>query len=101
MTALFDGPARAIRAALELRGHAGAEARVGLDTGEIERTGTTARGGALHLAARVCAEAQPGEVLVTETTRDLVEGSGLRFAERGEGTLSGERPRRLYAALAT
>jgi class 3 adenylate cyclase len=99
--ALFDGPARAIRCggviAREL-GSLGLPVRVGLHTGEIERAGQTVRGIAVHLTARIAAAALPGEVLVSATTRDLVAGSGLAFADRGEHALKGiDGPRRLFA----
>jgi DNA-binding SARP family transcriptional activator/pimeloyl-ACP methyl ester carboxylesterase/predicted ATPase/type II secretory pathway predicted ATPase ExeA len=101
--ALFDGPARAIRCGLAVRdrlAQLGLEVRVGIHTGEIERQRDSVRGIAVHLAARVAAEAGAREVLVTSTTRDLVEGSGIAFAERGERQLKGfDTPRRLYAAL--
>jgi class 3 adenylate cyclase/tetratricopeptide (TPR) repeat protein len=101
--ALFDGPARAIRCGLEIHDRLGPLellVRVGIHTGEIERRGADARGIAVHQAARVCAEADAGEVLVSATTRDLVEGSGLVFEDRGERILKGIRgPRRLFAAL--
>ncbi len=100
--ALFDGPARAVRCALSIRDQVadlGLELRAGLHTGEVERTNGSVSGIAVHLAARVSAQAAAGEVLVTSTTRDLVFGSGLSFADRGERTLKGiEEPRRLYAA---
>lgn len=74
--------------------------RVGLHTGEIERRPDGVRGIAVHLAARVMAEAGPGDVFVTATTRDLVAGSGLAFADRGKRLLKGiEEPRRLYAVV--
>jgi class 3 adenylate cyclase len=99
--ALFDGPARAIRCgraiAREL-GALGLPVRIGLHTGEIERAGRAARGIAVHLTARIAAAAAPGEVLVSATTHDLVAGSGLAFADRGEHTLKGiAEPRRLFA----
>ncbi len=99
--ALFDGPARAIRCGLAV-GEAlrplGLELRAGVHTGEVERFVDGPRGIAIHLAARVVATAGAGEVLVTQTTRDLVEGSGLEFEDRGEHELKGiEGARRLYA----
>jgi class 3 adenylate cyclase len=101
--AFFDGPARAIRCGLSARdrlARLGLEVRIGIHTGEIERGRGSVRGIAVHLAARVAAEAEAGEVLVTSTTRDLVEGSGLSFGERGERRLKGfDAPRRLYAVL--
>jgi class 3 adenylate cyclase len=96
--ALFDGAARAVRAALlmdpavadlELR------VRVGMHTGEVEIVGGQARGVAVHAAARVASLAGPGEVLISGTTRDLLDGSGLAFDARGEHELkglSGARP---------
>ena len=64
--------------------------RAGVHAGEVERDD---RGGvtglAVHIGARVMAEAEPGEVLVSGTVRDLVVGSGLEFTERGSRTLRG------------
>ena len=101
--ALFDGPARAIRCALAIRErvHAlGLEIRIGVHTGEIERVDHAARGVAVHIAARVAANAAGGDVLVSSTTRDLVAGSGLSFADRGEHELKGvEERKRLFAAV--
>lgn len=98
--ALFDGPARAIRCALAIRESLrslGLEVRAGVHTGEVERDDKP-RGIAVHLAARVLAAAGPGEVLVTQTTHDLVEGSRLVFDDRGLHELKGiEAPRRLFA----
>ena len=103
--ALFDGPARAIRGGLALRDRLvplELAVRVGIHTGEIEREQDAVRGIAVHLAARVAAEADGGEVLVTSTTHDLVEGSGITFAPRGERLFRGfDAPRRVYAALGT
>jgi class 3 adenylate cyclase len=100
--ALFDGPSRAIRCSLAVRrrlSELGLAVRVGLHTGEVERAGTDVRGIAVHLAARVAAAAEPGEVLVTATTHDIVAGSGLTFDDRGERGLKGfDAPRRLFAA---
>jgi class 3 adenylate cyclase len=99
--ALFDGPSRGIRCGLAIRERSaelGLPVRIGLHTGEIERRGRAARGIAVHLAARAAAEALPGEVVVTATTRDLVAGSGLLFEDRGERLLKGfDEPRRLFA----
>ena len=102
--ALFDGPSRAIRCGLAVRrrlAELGLAVRVGVHTGEVERAGTDVRGIAVHLAARVAAAAEPGEVLVTATTHDIVAGSGLAFDDRGERALKGfDAPRRLFAAEA-
>jgi class 3 adenylate cyclase len=102
--ALFDGPARAIRCALAIRGALaglGLEVRAGVHTGEVERPrGGGPRGIAVHTGARIAAVGSAGEVLVSETTRDLVAGSGLEFADRGEVELKNLGVRRLYAATA-
>jgi class 3 adenylate cyclase len=90
--AAFDGPARAIRCAGAIRQGArslGVEVRCGLHTGECELVGEDLAGIAVHIGARVTALAAPGEVLVSQTVRDLVAGSGLTFAERGVHTLKG------------
>jgi class 3 adenylate cyclase len=90
--ASFDGPARAIRCAraiIEAAGQLGLEVRAGLHTGECEVRGDDLGGLAVHIAARVGALAAPGEVLASGTVKDLVVGSGIEFAERGEETLHG------------
>ncbi len=90
--ATFDGPARAIRCGIAVREAArqiGLDVRVGIHTGEVERRGTELAGIAVHLAARVCDAAQPGEVLVSRTVVDLVAGSGTTFDDRGEHELKG------------
>ena len=100
--ATFDGPARAVRCACAI-----AEAvrpldiqvRSGLHTGEIEIADNDVQGIAVHIASRVSALAEPGEVLVSRTVKDLVAGSGLRFHERGRHSLKGlQEPMDLYAA---
>jgi len=90
--ATFDGPARAIRCALELREavrELGVELRAGLHTGECEAMGDDVGGLAVHIGARVGALAAPREVLVSNTVKDLVVGSGIGFADRGEHALKG------------
>jgi len=90
--AAFDGPARAIRCACALRDAVralGIEIRVGLHTGECEVIGSKLGGIAVHIGARVAAEAGAGEVLVSSTVKDLVAGSGLRFLDRGVHVLRG------------
>lgn len=92
VTAVFDGTARAIRCALEVRDQlleAGLRIRAGLHAGECEVAGGRPRGVALQVAAGVMAAAQPGEVLVSGTVRDLVAGSGLEFQERGRREFAG------------
>jgi len=99
--AIFDGPARAIRSALavsEAARELGLEVRAGVHTGEIERDVGDVHGVAVHATARIMGHAGPGEVLVSTTTKDLVAGSGLTFADRGEHELKGLGPRRLFAA---
>src|SRR5262249_36570948 len=90
MLAIFDGPSRAIRCAREAGTRAarlGLELRSGIHTGEAEVEQARVRGVAVHAAARICALAQPGEVLVSSTVRDLVAGSGIEFVDRGKHEL--------------
>ncbi|MEA2418689.1 MAG: hypothetical protein QOE60_895 [Thermoleophilaceae bacterium] len=90
--ATFDGPGRAIRCAADLRDgvrRLGLELRAGLHTGECEVAGGDIRGIAVNIGARVGATAGPGEVLVSQTVKDLVAGSGLDFEDRGEHELKG------------
>jgi len=90
--ATFDGPARAVRCAaaiLQATHSLGLQVRCGLHTGEIELKGTDIAGIAVHIAARIAAQAQGGQVLVSSTVRDLVAGSGLRFVDEGARSLKG------------
>jgi class 3 adenylate cyclase/pimeloyl-ACP methyl ester carboxylesterase len=90
--ATFNGPARAITAALAIRdalAKIGVSIRSGLHTGEIEIRGDDVAGIAVHIGARVSHLAQAGEVLVSRTLPDLVAGSGLEFEDRGEHALKG------------
>jgi len=90
--ATFDGPARAIRCAKSIRDAVrslGIETRIGLHTGECERVDDKVAGIAVHTGARVMAEAEPGEILVSSTVKDLVAGSGLDFHARGTHALKG------------
>jgi pimeloyl-ACP methyl ester carboxylesterase len=91
--ATFEGPARAIRCAVAIRGAAataGLAIRAGVHAGEVERAdGGGVSGLAVHIGARVMAEAVPGEVLVSGTVKDLVVGSELGFSDRGVRTLRG------------
>ena len=90
--ASFDGPARAIRCACAIRDAVrtlGLELRSGLHTGECELASGKLAGIAVHTGARVAAEARAGEVLVTQTVKDLVAGSGLEFEDRGMRELKG------------
>jgi len=100
----FDGPARAVRGALaiveELRS-VGIAIRAGVHTGEVEVEGDAVRGIAVHIGARVATLAEPGEVLVSSTVKDLVAGSGLVFEDRGEHELKGVPDRwHLYRVVA-
>jgi len=100
--ATFDGPARAVRCAGDIRDavrRAGLDVRCGLHTGEVTRRNGDVAGIAVHIGARVSSAAAPGEVLVTRTVRDLVAGSGIVFDERGEHSLKGvPESWELYAA---
>jgi class 3 adenylate cyclase/alpha-beta hydrolase superfamily lysophospholipase len=102
LLATFDGPARGIRCAWSIRDSLkqnGLEVRSGLHTGELTRRNGGVAGIAVHIGARVSALAEPGEVLVTRTVRDLVAGSGIAFEDRGEHALKGVADRwALYAA---
>jgi DNA-binding SARP family transcriptional activator/class 3 adenylate cyclase len=92
MFASFDGPARAVRCACSIADAVralGIEVRAGVHTGEIERSDDRPRGIAVHIAARILSAAQPGEVLVSSTVKDIVAGSGIRFDERGDHELAG------------
>jgi len=103
--AAFDGPARAIECARATRDGAralGIEQRAGLHTGECEVIGEKLGGIAVHTGARVANQAQPGEILVSQTVKDLVAGSGLQFQDRGTHPLKGVPGEwRLYAFSGT
>ena len=89
---LFDGPARAIQCAkaiMEGMVPLGIELRAGLHTGEVERTQSDVLGIAVHIAARVMDTAQPGEVMISRTVKDLVAGSGTKFDDAGDHSLKG------------
>jgi class 3 adenylate cyclase len=102
--ATFSGPARAVRAALEIAGSVrelGLQVRAGLHTGEITFEGSDVSGIAVAIGARIGAAAGPSEVLVSSTVKDLVAGSGLTFADAGEHDLKGVPERwRLYRVVA-
>ena len=90
--ATFDGPARAISCAKAIQNKVtklGLTVRIGLHTGECEVMDDKVSGIAVHIGARVVDNAAPGEILVTSTVKDLVAGSGLSFADRGEYELKG------------
>jgi class 3 adenylate cyclase/pimeloyl-ACP methyl ester carboxylesterase len=92
LLATFDGPARAVRCAQAISAAVGAlgiQVRAGLHTGEIELRGDDIGGIAVHIAARVTAMADAGEVVVSSTVKDLVAGSEIAFVDRGTHALKG------------
>jgi class 3 adenylate cyclase len=101
--ASFDGPARAIRCAcaiVDVVRELGLEVRAGLHTGECELLDGKVAGIAVHTGARVASLAQPEEVLVSSTVKDLVAGSGIEFESRGQHHLKGLPDGwRLYAVV--
>jgi class 3 adenylate cyclase len=100
--ATFDGPARAVRAAIsiaEASHETGLDVRAGVHTGECDFTGNDVSGIAVHIASRVLGHAGPAEVIVSRTVVDLVAGSQLGFEERGTHELKGVPGQwQLYAA---
>ena len=100
--ASFDGPARAVRCALAVAlavRQLGIEVRAGVHTGECELMGDNVGGIAVHIGARIMAQAEPGAVLVSGTVKDLVAGSGIDFEDRGVHQLKGVPGEwRLFAA---
>ena len=101
LMAAFEGPVNAVRSAQRIQAAAeelGVRARAGVHMGEVVERAGALRGIAVHLAARVMASAGGGETLVSETVKDIVAGSALRFQDRGTHHLKGiEEPRRLFA----
>lgn len=90
--ATFDGPARAIRCACAITEgvrELGLSIRAGLHTGECEIADSNVAGIAVHTGARVAAQAGADEVLVSNTVKDLVAGSGIEFIDRGAHELKG------------
>jgi class 3 adenylate cyclase len=100
--ATFDGPARAIRCALAITQtvkQLGIDVRAGVHTGECELMDDNVGGIAVHIGARIMAQAEPGAVLVSGTVKDLVSGSGIDFEDRGVHQLKGVPGEwRLFAA---
>jgi class 3 adenylate cyclase len=101
--ATFDGPARGVRCAraiIEAIRPLGLEVRAGLHPGEVETTGENVRGITVHIGARVGALAGRSEVMVSQTVKDLVAGSGLAFEDAGEHELKGVPDRaRVYRVV--
>jgi class 3 adenylate cyclase len=92
MLATFDMPADAVRCGVRIASGVrglGIDVRAGVHTGEIEIVGDDVAGIGVHIAARVMSAAAPGEALVSRTVVDLVTGSGISFADRGEHELKG------------
>ncbi len=90
--AIFDSATRAVRCAATMVRSARAldiHIRVGVHTGEVDLSGGDARGLAVHTAARILALAGPDEVIVSSTTKELLEGSGLSLEDAGEHELKG------------
>lgn len=102
--ATFDGPARGVRCAkaiVEAVGPLGIEIRAGLHTGEVAIEGDDVAGLGVVIGARVGALAGPSQVLVSQTVKDLVAGSGLNFEDAGEHELKGVPDRwHLYHVVA-
>jgi class 3 adenylate cyclase/alpha-beta hydrolase superfamily lysophospholipase len=102
--ATFDGPARAIRCALDVSERVrelGLEIRAGLHTGECELIDGKVGGIAVATGSRIASLAGPSEVLISQTVKDLVAGSGLSFEDAGEHELKGIPDRwRLYRVVA-
>jgi class 3 adenylate cyclase len=92
LLATFDGPGRAIKCAhdvAELMGQLGLKVRAGIHTGEIELIGQDVGGISVHIASRIADYAGPGEVLTSQTVKDLASGSGVSFEGIGVRRLEG------------
>jgi class 3 adenylate cyclase len=90
--ATFDATGRALRCALEIVADAkgiGLQLRAGVHVGEVELRGDDIAGLAVTIAKRICDLAEPGQVLVSETVRSHLVGSGVEFQDRGEHELKG------------
>ncbi len=101
--ATFDGPARAIRCAQEIRDRVhdlGIEVRAGVHTGECEVINDKVGGISVTIGNRISAMAGPSQILISQTVKDLVAGSGLSFEDAGEHELKGVPDRwRLYKVV--
>ena len=90
--AIFDSASRAVgcgAAMVRAADSVGVGIRVGIHTGEVALIGSDVRGVAVHVAARVLSIAGSGEVVVSATTRDLLDGSAYTFADAGSHALKG------------
>ena len=100
----FDGPARAVRAALDIQeavAALGIRVRAGVHTGEVEVVPGGLRGVAVHETARIMSLAEGGEVLLSDLTKELSQGAPLQYDDRGVHDLKGiPKPRRIFAASA-
>ena len=102
--ARFDSAERAVRAAAAIRtavAELGLEIRAGVHSGEVEVTADDLRGIAVHTVARIMSLADPGDVLVSATVMDLVDGSGLEFDDAGTHELKGFAGKRQLFRLRT
>ncbi len=103
--ATFDGPGRAVRFATDHQrrlAEIGLPIRTGIHTGEIERRNGDIGGLAVHLGARIMAAAEPAEILVSRTVKDLVIGSPIAFEDKGLHALKGiEGEWQLYSVVTT
>jgi class 3 adenylate cyclase len=100
--AVFDRPTRAVRCAENIRADLqalGIAIRAAIHTAECETGGECVSGVAVHVAARMVSVAKPGEIIVSNTVRELVEGSGLEFSDGSWHTLRGLSGRRRLFAL--
>jgi class 3 adenylate cyclase len=100
---MFDGASRALRCAAAIAAAAeddGLQVRAGVHSGEVEREGATLRGVAVHTATRIASLAQPGEVLVSDASVALLEGSSLELEDAGDHELRGLPGRRRLYRLA-
>lgn len=102
LLATFDGPARALRCAVEIRRIAaddGLQVRASVHVGEVEIVGDRIRGLAVHEASRILGAAKPGDILVSQMTRDLSVASAMTFEDRGLHALKGLTGERSLFAL--
>jgi hypothetical protein len=101
--ATFDAPGKAVRCALALRYVAAAEApalRIGIHTGEVDLVGNQIAGPSVSIAERVSKRAEAGEILVSRTVKDLLVGSGIKFADRGSHQITaGNEPWALFTVV--